>query len=420
MKPGLPVLRPHYPQGVPLLFGLDGGSSLKRVARASRDDVVTDTLAVSRVPAPTGSEARRARLVRDLFRRDDPGRLVYLDQVGNVVTRIAGRQRERSIIVAAHLDTVFHADQVHDPRIEHGRLVGPGVGDNGVALAAMVAMPRVLAAAGTILACDVVLVGTVGEEGYGNLRGIEAALNMHRDAEAVVAVEGHGLGRITHVAVGSRRLAVQIAGPGGHSWADHGRPSAVHAAGELIARLAAIPLPDWPRTSLNVGSITGGTAINAIAPTATLHLEVRSVDALVLDHTVDEIYRQIRLVERNGLRASVESLGTRPAGSLPKDHLIVRRARAVLSSLGVPSASDASSTDANVPLASGVPAICVGISIGGQAHTPNEWIDVEPIGNGVAQLAVLVRDLADDVAAGRLRRTGYLADPVQPTAAASD
>jgi acetylornithine deacetylase/succinyl-diaminopimelate desuccinylase-like protein len=403
-----------------LLFGLDITSGLRRAARAGRDAIVADALAVSRVPAPTGAEARRARAVRDLFRRDDPGRLVYLDQAGNVVTRIAGRQRERSIIVAAHLDTVFGEDQEHDTRLEHGRLIGPGVGDNAVALAAMVALPRLFVSSGQTPACDVVLVATVGEEGYGNLRGIEAALDMHREAAAVIAVEGHGLGRITHVAVGSRRLAVHLVGPGGHSWADHGRPSAVHAAGELIARLAAMQLPDWPRTTLNVGSVSGGDAINAIAASATLHLEARSVDPLALDQAIDEVFRHIRAVERDGIRVTVETLGTRPAGSIPKDHLIVRRARSVLSGLGVPSASDASSTDANIPLASGIPAICVGISNGGQAHTPHEWIEVEPIADGVAQLALVVRDVAEDVASGRIRRAGWMGDGERPTAAASD
>ena len=401
-------------------FGLQLSASLKRQARLVAAEVIEDTLAISRVPAPTGDEHRRSLTVRDLFRRDDPGRLVYLDEAGNVVTRIPGRQRDRSVIVAAHLDTIFGNDIPHVPRLEGTRLVGPGVGDNGVALAAMVALPRLFDRCRIVPACDVVLVGTVGEEGYGNLRGITAALDLNREAAAVIAVEGHGLGRITHIAVGSRRVEIRIDGPGGHSWADYGRPSAVHAAGQLTARLAEIATPEWPRTTLNVASISGGSTINSIATTASLQVEIRSMDAGLLDSLLAEVVRQMRSIERDGLRVSMETLGVRPAGGLPNDHLIVRRTRSVLASLSTPSASDASSTDANVPIAWGIPAVCIGISHGGDAHTTNEWLEREPIATGLTQLGLLVRTVAEDVARGDLRRLAWSEPDATPMSAASD
>jgi len=401
-------------------FGLDSATGLKRQARLLTPEVVDDTLAISRIPAPTGAEYQRALAVRDLFRRDDPGRLVYLDQAGNVVTRIPGRNRERSVIVAAHLDTVFGADIPHHPRVAGSRIVGPGVGDNGVALAAMLALPRLLTRCRIIPACDVVLVATVGEEGYGNLRGMTAALDLNREAAAVIAVEGHGLGRITHIAVGSRRVVIRIEGPGGHSWADYGRPSAVHAIGLLIAQLTVISIPEWPRTTLNVAAMTGGSTINSIATNASIELELRSMDPVVLEHLMDDVVREVRGVERDGLRVRIETLGVRPAGGLPADHLIVRRTRAVLASLATPSASDASSTDANVPIAWGVPAVCIGISHGGDAHTPNEWLEREPIATGLAQLGLLVRIVADDIERGDLVRLNWLNGEIGGMAAASD
>ncbi|CAA9561399.1 MAG: Acetylornithine deacetylase [uncultured Thermomicrobiales bacterium] len=401
-------------------FGRELSASLKRQSRLIAAEVVDDTLAISRIPAPTGDELRRSLAVRDLFRRDDPGRLVYLDQAGNVVTRIPGRQRDRSVLVAAHLDTIFGADVPHLPRLEGSRLVGPGVGDNGVALAAMIALPRLFSRCRIVPACDVVLIATVGEEGYGNLRGITAALDLNREAAAVIAVEGHGLGRITHIAVGSRRVEIRIEGPGGHSWADYGRPSAVHAAGRLTARLAEIQTPEWPRTTLNVASITGGSTINSIATSASLQVEIRSMDAGILESLLGEVVRQVRLVERDGLRVTIETLGVRPAGGLPSDHLIVRRARSVLASLGTPSASDASSTDANVPIAWGIPAVCIGISHGGDAHTPNEWLEREPIATGLTQLGLLVRTVAEDVERGDLRRIPWSGPDANPMSAASD
>ncbi len=401
-------------------FGLDQSANLKRQARLLVLEVIADTLAIARIPAPTGSEQRRAMAVRDLFRRDDPGRLVYIDQTGNVVTRIPGRRRDRSLLVAAHLDTVFGADVPHEASVVGSRLVGPSVGDNAVALAALVALPRLLGRSRIIPSCDIVLVATVGEEGYGNLRGMTAALDHSRETAAVVAVEGHGLGRITHVAVGSRRVAIRIQGPGGHSWADHGRPSAVHAAGQLVARLTAVSVPEWPRTTLNVASITGGAAINAIATSASLEVELRSMDAGILDGLLAEVVRQIRQVEQGGLRLRLETLGVRPAGALPADHLIVRRARDVLASLATPSASDASSTDANVPISWGIPAVCIGISRGGDAHTPNEWLEREPIALGLAQLGLLVRTVADDIENGDLRRQSWGSGDSTPMSAASD
>ena len=401
-------------------FGLDQAASLKRQARLLVPEVVDDTLAISRVPAPTGHEQGRALLVRDLFRRDDPGRLVYVDRAGNVVTRIPGRRRDRSLLVAAHLDTVFGPDVPHTPALVGSRLDGPGIGDNGVALAAMVALPRLLTRSRIVPACDIVLVATVGEEGYGNLRGMTAALDANREAAAVVAIEGHGLGRITHIAVGSRRVAIRIDGPGGHSWADYGRPSAVVAAGQLVARLSDISVPDWPRSTLNVASIHGGSAINAIATTAAIEVEVRSMDGIVLEGLLAEVVRQMRLVERDGLAIRMETLGVRPAGALPADHLIVRRARAVLATLGTASASDASSTDANVPIALGMPAVCVGISHGGEAHTPHEWLEREPIATGLAQLGLLSRILAEDIENGDLRRQGWSQSGSSPISAASD
>lgn len=401
-------------------FGLDQSASLKRQARLLVPEVVDDTLAISRIPAPTGNEQRRAMAVRDLLRRDDPGRLVYIDQVGNVVTRIPGRRRDRSLLVAAHLDTVFGAEVRHAPDLVGSRLVGPGVGDNGAALAAMIALPRLLARSRIVPACDVVLVATVGEEGYGNLRGMTAALDLNREAAAVVSVEGHGLGRITHIAVGSRRVVIHIDGPGGHSWADYGRPSAVHAAGRLVARLADISVPEWPRSTLNVASISGGSTINSIATSASLQVELRSMDASILEGLLAEVIRQMRLLERGNLRVRLETLGVRPAGALPADHLIVRRARAVLASLGTPSASDASSTDANVPIAWGIPSVCIGISHGGEAHTPHEWLERDPIATGLAQLGLLVRVLAEDIENGDLRRQSWIDGGSTPMSAASD
>ena len=361
-------------------------------------------MAIATVPAPTFHEGARARRVRQLLLRDDPGRLAWIDPVGNAVTRLAGARRDRCLVVAAHLDTVFPDDVPHRTAIRGDRLVGPGVGDNAVAIAALLALPALLATAGVVPACDVVLVGTVGEEGYGNLGGMTAALDSLPDAAAVIAVEGHGLGRVTHVAVGSRRLEIHLSAPGGHSWADHGRPSAVHAAGRLIAQLAALSLPVSPRTTLNVGRVSGGSAINAIAADAQIEVELRSTDEEALGELLSAVERAAHKISREGVHASVVLRGVRPAGRIAADSLIVRRARSVLSNLNVRGELDASSTDANVAICRGIPAICVGITNGDNAHTADEWIAIPPITTGLAQLGALVAAICDDIATGQIGR----------------
>jgi tripeptide aminopeptidase len=374
--------------------------AVRAAADAVTPDVLELTALISAVPSPTGEETAKSLLVERLFAT--AGLAAERDAIGDVVGVIPAGQPSRpgasSLLVAAHIDTVFPLGTPLEVRRSADRLTGPGVGDNSVAVAAAIKLAELLRIAGEAPAVDVLLTGNVGEEGLGNLRGIREVLASHSDIGAVVALEGHNLGRVTHVAVGSRRFRITVNGPGGHSWGDFGRPNAIHGLSKLIAELDAIPLPRSPKTTLNVGMISGGVSVNTIAPEASCLLDLRSIDESALRRLSDRV---TRLVDRSNRGDSVvyaaESIGERPAGVVAADSSIVQIAASTLAALGLEPSFDASSTDANVPIAAGIPAVCVGLTTGGNVHRTDEYIDVEPVPMGVTQLALLTLALAESL-----------------------
>ncbi|MBA3413624.1 MAG: M20/M25/M40 family metallo-hydrolase [Chloroflexia bacterium] len=383
----------------------DRVAAVSAAAAAAVPSVIEWTKRIAAVPAPTGDEGERSAFVRSLFA--EAGLQPRVDDLGDVVVTLPGRRRGSeapAVLLAAHLDTVFARGTPLPIAVAGSRMHGPGVGDNSVGVAAVLAIPSVLRAAAETPPVDILLTGNVGEEGLGNLRGIRAVMDAHPRIGAVVAVEGHNLGRVTHVAVGSKRLRITATGPGGHSWGDFGRPSALHALAKLIADLDAITLPWSPKTTLNVGVVEGGISVNSIAPTASCLVDLRSVEAASLARLAEKVDRVVDGAGRDGVSFAVETLGERPAGEAPLDSDVVRVATVVLGALGVETAYDASSTDANVALARGVPAVCIGLTSGGNVHREDEYIETEPLATGLAQLALLALELGDRLADGTLRR----------------
>jgi tripeptide aminopeptidase len=374
--------------------------AVRAAADAVTPDVLELTALISAVPSPTGEETAKSLLVEQLFA--SAGLATERDAIGDVVGVIPGRQPSRAgtprLVVAAHIDTVFPIGTLLEVKRSAGRLTGPGVGDNSVAVAAAIKLADLLRIAGEVPAVDVLLTGNVGEEGLGNLRGIREVLASRSDTGAVVALEGHNLGRVTHVAVGSRRFRISVRGPGGHSWGDFGRPNAIHGLSRLIAEFDAIPLPRSPKTTLNVGMISGGVSVNTIAPEASCLLDLRSIDESALRRLSDRVTRLVDRSNRGDVVVySAESIGERPAGVVAADSPIVQTAARTLAALGLEPSFDASSTDANVPIAAGIPAVCVGLTTGGNVHRADEFIDLEPVPKGITQLALLTLSLAESL-----------------------
>src|SRR5581483_1072630 len=273
------------------------------------------------------------------------------------------------LALLAHLDTVFGDDVRHEVVERDGRLVGPGIGDNALAVAVATNVVEELA---PDFDAPLAVVFTVGEEGLGALRGARhAAATL--PTEQAIALEGHGLDRVIVDAVGCVRVRLTVTGPGGHSWGHRGRPSAIHGLVSLLA----------PLEGVNIGLVSGGDAVNAIASRAEAVVERRSLDEDELEQTAA---RFAALAPPDGLELQVDTVDRRPAGRLDREHPLLADVRAVRAELGLPDRLEEGSTDANAALAAGIPALCLGCAHGGDMHTPYEWIERDSIAAGVAQL----------------------------------
>ena len=351
--------------------------------------VLERALEIQRIPAPTFHEAQRAAFVRRCWA--DEGIAAETDDLGNVYARLPGQGNTPPVVVTAHLDTVFPADTDLSVRREGERWYGPGLGDNSLGVAALFGLYWALRDAAP-LPGDLWLVANVGEEGLGDLRGTKAVVERFgAQVAAYLVLEGLGLGHVYHRALGVRRYRITIHTPGGHSWADFGHPSAIHELGQLIAELAHLPLPTEPRTTLNVGRIGGGVSVNTIAPEAWMEIDLRSEDARALAHVSAVVERRAGKRRRAGVNVTLEVIGDRPAGSLPAHHPLVQAAEAALQEQGVIPTRLIGSTDANIPLSRGYPAVALGLTLGGGAHTMHEYIEPKPLRRGLAAAVNLVR-----------------------------
>jgi tripeptide aminopeptidase len=372
-------------------------------ARLAQGDerVLRTQIALSEIPAPTGDERARGAAMASRFRtlglRD-----VVTDEVGNVTASRRGVTGEAPVLVCAHLDTVFPEGTAVGVVRDGPQLAGPGIVDNSRGLAAMLALAEVVDGTTLRTRRPIIFAATVGEEGAGDLRGAKhlfARLDVM--PSACIALDGAGDDRIVHRALGARRYRVSFRGAGGHSWAAFGVPNPVHAAGAATARLASLALPREPRTTLSVCRIGGGISVNAIPDEAWIEVDLRSSSSEVLDRCTNEIRLAVRAaVREENLRRSpgtspltVEliTIGDRPCGELPKEHPLVCAAADATLAIGRTPELVAASTDANVPISLGVPAIAIGAGgRGGGVHTSAEWYDNTEGSLGMARALIVL------------------------------
>jgi acetylornithine deacetylase/succinyl-diaminopimelate desuccinylase-like protein len=367
---------------------------VRNVSDSLVETLLERTILVTETPAPTNEEGARAKIVKGLLSNagfED----VRVDALHDVTARIPGKNRNKTLLLAGHTDTVFPIDTPIRVTRSDDRLSAPGVGDNSVSVAAVVTLKRALDTLGVVPETDIVVTGNVGEEGLGDLRGMRAVVDALPGLGAAIAVEGHSLSRITHRAVGSRRLKITVTGPGGHSWGDAGRPSAIHHLAVIVSRLNSIKLKSDPKTSLNVGVIQGGISVNTISAEATALLDMRSENEKALDDLVRTAQHMIHDKSPDGIEVASEIVGDRPAGATPKDVGIVPIGISVLRTLGVDVTCDASSTDANIPINRGIPAMCIGLTTGGNVHRLDEFIRIDPLRTGFAHLILTTLIVSD-------------------------
>lgn len=369
-------------------------SLLRNSLAAYTDEII----ALCEIPAPTFAEARRAAHVQRRFAECGLTG-VRTDEVGNVYGWLPGGELGPAVLLVAHLDTVFPEGTDCTVRRGDGTLHAPGIGDNCSNLAALIVLADALQRTGLRFRRRIVFAATVGEEGLGDLRGIRHLVqSLKGELGAVVAVDG-GLGNLMHQAIASRRYKVTCRTGGGHSWSHFGVPSAIHALGRIIARLSYLDVPAEPRTTYNVGVISGGTSVNTIAAEASLLLDLRSVspDSLArLDRQAAAIWNEV--ATEAGVTVTAELIGNRPGGSIAPDHPLCLAVRAVHRDLGIATQSLPSSTDANIPLSLGIPAVTIGVTTGGNGHRLDEYIHLAPVPTGLQQLLLLLERLESPAA----------------------
>jgi acetylornithine deacetylase/succinyl-diaminopimelate desuccinylase-like protein len=345
-----------------------------------------DHLLLTEIPAPPFGEGPRARAFAALL-AESGADSVWLDAEGNVLALIDGTERHETVALAAHLDTVFPEGTDVTVHFRGDTLYAPGIGDDTRGLAVLLALLRAVREADLSFSSDVLLVGTVGEEGLGDLRGVRHLIAEKAPAiDRFIAIDGGRLGDIINQALGSYRYRISVSGPGGHSWGAFGAGNPVHALATIVHRFdekAASFTKTGPKTSYNIGRFEGGTSVNAIPEIAWLEVDMRSVDPGRLDGIDALLHEAVKegmaahgasARQGDSLRVEVVSIGRRPSGSTSADHALVRRALAGAQVLGGEASLSIASTDANVPISLGIPSITIGRGgQGGNAHALDEW-----------------------------------------------
>ena len=370
--------------------------------------------ALSAIPAPTGAERARGVRVAEMF--DDVGlHDVAVDEVGNVrgwyvAEQHAAPLHQGCIVLSAHLDTVFGPELDVTVSRRGPRLEGPGISDNARGLAALVTIGEAMKREGVQTKRPVLFAATVGEEGSGDLRGVRhlfgPSARQPIRPSAFIALDGAGIERIVHRALGARRYHVAFHGPGGHSWAAFGVANPAHAVGRAVASLAARTTHDAPRTSCSVVRLGGGTGLNSIPQTAWFELDLRSEEPRALQRLDEAVQDALTyaLEEENRHRTpstqpltmDIRRIGDRPSGLTPRTHPLVQTAVAATRALGHEHHFACASTDANIPIALGVPAVALGAGgRAGDAHLPTEWYENEQGALGIVRALLVITAMAE-------------------------
>ena len=358
--------------------------------KAENEWTLQQQISLCEIPAPPFKEERRGAEYKRRFEAIGL-KNVRTDAVGNVIGERPGTGSGPTVLIAGHLDTVFPEETNVKVKREGTRLAGPGIGDDCRGLAVVLVVARAFERHNIQNAGTIYFVGNVGEEGPGNLRGVRHLFQneLKGKIDYFISVDGTGLGT-TNRAVGSNRYRVTYKGPGGHSYGAFGIPNPIHALGRAIAKISEIQQPTNPRTTFNVGIVEGGTSVNSIAFEAAMEIDMRSESPQNITTIDRQVMRAIQeaLTEENarwtGQRAAnakltvkIDTIGIRPANSAQTEiSPIVIAASAAAKALGFTTDLGASSTDANLPMSMGIPAITIdGGGRGGDAHALTEWYD---------------------------------------------
>ena len=398
-----------------------GGSAVSDLVRDERVTAAMDWLTknvswiteeqarITEIPAPPFKESERATYMKKALAA--LGLRVRTDDVGNVIGEYAGTPESEIVLITAHMDTVFPEGTDVHVRRERGQLFAPGISDNGAGLAAMLGVARAISETKIASQRTIIFAADVGEEGEGNLRGIRKLVEEYgKKLSAVIALDGASTEYVVTQALASRRIEISLTGPGGHSWTDFGVPNPINAMARGIARfLKTIEVPGSPRTTFNIGEIEGGGSVNSIPARAAIKVDIRSEqerdisrvetalkDAIrsgIQEEMAASTARGMAAGEAGGIEMQLKLLGARPGGDLVAGSPLLQSVMDADRFLGNRSRMERSSTDANIPLSEGIPAISIGGGgTAGGAHTLAEWFD--PAGREMGLKRVLLTVLS--------------------------
>jgi tripeptide aminopeptidase len=339
---------------------------------------------ITEIPAPPFKEKVRAEYY--LKRMQELGfKDASIDAEGNVIALRKGTGGGRpKLVVSAHLDTVFPEEVDVTVKEKDGVINAPGIGDDSRGLAALLSLVKAMNENGISTVGDLLVVGTVGEEELGNLRGVKALFRNHKDIDGFISIDGLGISRVVNQSTGSHRYEMIFKGPGGHSFQEFGLPSAIHAMGRAIAKISELQTPAEPKTTFTVGTVRGGTSVNAIAAEARMAVDMRSnstEELLKLEEKLLGLVKQA-VVEENArwntdkISVEINMIGDRPAGIVEMDSPIVQATQRAVSTIarGPKVTFAGSSTDSNIAMSLGIPAVTIGGGgEGGNWHSRNEW-----------------------------------------------
>lgn len=368
------------------------------------------------IAAPPFGEGKRAEWLAERFRELKLDQ-VEIDSEGNVLGCYPGNRTltgRPCVMLSAHIDTVFPLHTPIAPLVEHNRLKAPGACDNGAGVAGILAVAAALESCGIELPCDLLFAGNVGEEGDGDLRGMRYLYGASPWRERIcanVVLDGAGCEVVVTQALGSRRFLVTVEGPGGHSWTDAGTANPIVVLSRAIAAMSEVALPTSPRTTLNIGTVEGGSSVNSIPERAMARFDFRSLDAeqlvrleVVLHRAVEDAVlaantRTVSSKSPSAVQFLIERIGDRPAGRLSEDARLLEALHAVDRHLGIRTEQRVASTDANIPLSLGIPALSIGAGgDGGGIHTRGEWYDASGRELALKRILLLLLLALDHVA----------------------
>jgi tripeptide aminopeptidase len=344
---------------------------------------------LQQIPSPTFQEATIAEYVFQKF-QSLGGADIAKDSAGNVYAKIQGIKGTIPVVISAHMDTVHPLETDLKITEQENRITGASIGDNSLGLAGLITLLRYFKEQGIKPPQDLWLVANTTEEGLGNLEGMKAVVDrFKKKPSAYIILEGMGIGNITTRGLSVKRYRFLFEGIGGHSWSDYGSPSAIHEMVHIIEKVLALPVPDEFKTTINIGKIIGGKSINSIAPWAEFEMDLRSENTTVLERYSELILSTI--AETNpGLSVTHEVIGDRPGGFIKENHPLVHKAVDAYKAYEIDAKFTSGSTDANIPLSMGLPAICIGLTEGEHSHSLEETIDLLPLSKGLSAVVQLL------------------------------